>query len=54
MFARHFMSEGITHGHVVVGVGERVSSWLDNLPKPIEQNTGKVGTNQMNKFRYCF
>lgn len=39
VFARHFMSEGVTHGHIVVGVGERVSSWLENLPRPIELNT---------------
>ncbi|XP_063681610.1 elongator complex protein 4-like [Bolinopsis microptera] len=39
VFARHFISEGITHGHTVVCIGERVASWLDNLPKPIEQNT---------------
>lgn len=39
VFARHFISEGITHGHSVVCIGERVASWLDNLPKPIEQTT---------------
>ena len=40
VFARHFISEGITHGHLVVCIGERVTAWLDNLPKPIEQTTG--------------
>ena len=39
-FAKHFISEGITHGHAVVCLGERVSSWLTTLPKPIEQESG--------------
>jgi len=48
LFARHFISEGITHGHSVVCIGERVSSWLYSLPKPIEQNSDTQTHNEDN------
>eukprot|EP00116_Pleurobrachia_bachei_P003906 sb/3464168/ len=37
-FARHFISEGVSHGHTVVCCGERVEQWLETLPTPIQQD----------------
>ena len=42
LFAKHFLSEGITHGHTIVCVGERVAKWLTTLPKPVEQDPSGI------------
>ena len=43
LFPRHFISEGLTHGHVIVAIGERVDQWLECLPVAIEQEQPKPG-----------
>lgn len=54
LFPRHFISEGLTHGHVIVAIGERVEQWLECLPVAIEQEQPKPGASNADELKIAW